>query len=197
MHGHRHRGELVGPDLEQLVARIRLEELQDVLAAVGAGREARLVDDLIHRLAQERDLPHRVGVGRCRIEAEESPLSRDATLVVESLHADVVEVGRSVHRRATVRGGEDEDSRLTRALEDLGCEGRTFGGLVLIGAQDAEARARHRPEELATVVVGEVVLAVAEEREVVVGEPVEECGRLLTLSVAHGRGPTRPQLIRE
>ena len=111
-------------------------------------------------------------------DAQEPPLAGDATLLVEDLDADVVEVGRAVHGRARVGLGDDEQLGLAGLL----ARGRVQPGHRLgrraVVAEDAEAGAAHGGEQvLALVVHVEGVLAVAEEGEVVGGQPLEEPGR--------------------
>ncbi len=62
----------------------------------------------------------------------------------------------------------------------------TPGRHVGVVAEDAVARARDSREVLAVVAVGEVVLAVAEEREVLVGQPLQERDATAELGGGHG-----------
>ena len=149
---HRHLEQLVVRDLEQLVARVCVEDLEERLLVVAAVREAGALEHALHAPAQDRDLGRGRAVGRVRVEPEEHALA----------HADEVEVRGAVDRGARV-GLAERDRR--------GVPGQPGRGVLLLGvAQDAEARLLGVP--------------VAEEREVVVGEPLEERGRLLVL-VAH------------
>ena len=109
--------------------------------------------------------------------------------VVEHLHPDVVEVDGAVHGRAAVGLGEDEqpaapapspDRRRQLGERDRLADGRRAG---CPGRCPATAL-----ERLAVVRCDQPVLAVAEEREVVVGEPVEQVDRLADL----GRRRPRP-----
>jgi hypothetical protein len=95
--------ELVLADLEQLVARVGLEDLDERLVVVAGGNEAAAVEDPLHLPAQHRDLPGAGAVGGRGVEAEEAPLPDDVALLVEPLHADVVQIARPVHRRPRVR----------------------------------------------------------------------------------------------
>ncbi len=189
-----HGGELVDRGVEQLVARVGLEGVDEGLAGVAVGVEA---DDLEHRLgllAQQRHLPHGLGVGGAGEQAEEAALADDLALVVEHLHADVVEVGGAVHGGAGVGLRQHQQGVLTRHLCDLGRQLARRRRHVGVVAQDAVARPGHTPQVVAVVVL-EVVLPVAEEREVVGAQPLEEGDTLLEL-VGRDRGRrVGPQLV--
>ena len=103
--------EVVVRDLEELVARVRLEDLDQRLVVVAPRRQARALPHLARLAAQEWDLVGPGAVGGRRVEAEEAPLADDLARLVEALHADVVEVRGPVHRRARVRLREDERVR--------------------------------------------------------------------------------------
>ena len=83
-----------------------------------------------------------------------------------------------MHGGATIGRREHEDARLARA----GSDGRTQvvrrGDEIRVRAQDAQARARHGAQAIASVVAEKVVFAVAEEGEVVVGHPAQQRGSL-------------------
>ena len=108
-------------------------------------------------------------VGRVRVEAEEAPLADHVALRVEALDAHVVEVGRPVHGRARVGLGEVEQVGLERA--------RAHGGRQLSKPRELCRRPRRMPRPVRTAASAarrprrQLVLAVAEEGEVVVLEP--------------------------
>jgi hypothetical protein len=147
--------QLVVRDLEQLVARVGVEDLEEGLLVVAPWREGGALQHARDAPAQDRDLRGARAVGRVREQPQEHALA----------DADEVEVGGAVDRRAGV--GLRERERLRPAREPLG--GVLGAGL----AQDAEPR----------LVTG----AVAEEGEVVGGEPLHEGGGLGVL-VAELRG---------
>ena len=184
------RGELGGRGVEELVARVVLERVHQGLAGVAARVEAGAVHHLVDLLAQHRDPGDRLGVGGAGEQAEEATLADDLAVGAERLHADVVEVRRAVHGGARVGLGEHEQ-RLLAGLR-LG-DRRQLGegaGQVLVVAQDAEPRAGDGAQAalVGGVLVGlELVLAVAEEGEVVVGQPGEEVAPLAHLGVRQRR----------
>ena len=125
-------------DLEQLVARIGLEDVAERLAGVARGRETETLDHRRHLVAQERDVARAAAVGERGEKSDEAALADGVALGVVDLHADVVEVARPVHRRVRV-GLRDDDDVLRRAPA-CGCSGcRSCGlALCLLAAQDAE-----------------------------------------------------------
>ena len=66
---------------------------------------------------------------------------------------------------------------------------------VLVGAQDAEAGAGDGAQELVVALALELVLAVAEEREVVVGQPLEEGPALVELLGRSSGGGSLVELV--
>jgi hypothetical protein len=184
----RHRGELVDRRVEQLVARVGLERVDQGLAGVAVGVQADPVEHVLGLLAQQRDPPHRLGVGRAGEQAEEAALADDLARGVEHLDADVVEIRGAVHGGPGVGLGQDQQGGLARHLGDLGGQLPGGGGHVGVVAEDAVPAPRHAAEVVAVHVVAlEVVLAVAEEGEVVGPEPVQEVDAALDL-VGRQRG---------
>ena len=183
-HVLRDRRQLVGRGVEQLVARVVLQRVHQRLAGVAARVEARVAHDLGDLLAQHRDAGDRLGVGGAGEQAQESALAHDLAVGAERLDADVVEVGGAVHGGARVGLRQHEQLLLAGlGLHQRGQLGER-GGQVLVVAQDAEAGPRDgaQPALLGRPLLRlELVLAVAEEREVVVGQPGEELAALAQL----------------
>ena len=179
--GHGHRRELVDRGVEQLVARVGLERVHQRLAGVAARVEATALEHRLGLLADERDPLQRLGVGGAREQAQEAPLAVDLAVGVEGLHADVVEVRRPVHGRPRVGLREDEQGLLAGlGLDGVGQPPERRGHL-LVGAQDAEPGAGHGDEVLVVAAPLELVLLVAEEREVLAAQPLEQLGGLADL----------------
>ncbi len=185
----RHDGrQLVDGRLEQLVARVRLQDLEQVAAVVAVGREARAVEDLGDLAADDGDTAYGLGVRGGGEQPEEAPLADDIPVGVELLHADVVEVAGPVHGRAAVGLRQYEQLVLAGLGPDVGgqpAERRAHrvvlvAAVVRVGAQDAEAGAGDGGQR---VVLGQLVLAVAEEGEVVGGQPAQQLAGLVDLLV--------------
>ena len=89
----RDRQKLIDAHLEDLIARIGLEDLQQVFAAVAHGRESAGLEDCLYLATQHRNTRHALAVRRGRKEPEDAALARDVSIVVESLDTDVVQIG--------------------------------------------------------------------------------------------------------
>ncbi len=181
--------QLVLGDLEQLVARVRLDDLDQGLVVVAARDQLRALEDTLRLAAQHRDLPRARAVGGVRQEAEEAPLADDLARGVEALDPDVVEVRRPVDGRARVGLRQVEEGLLAGQPPHLGRQLREARRDRLLAAlpQDAEPRAAHDPEHVLAVFARDRVLAVAEEGEVPVVEPGKELARLLELLLVDRR----------
>ena len=166
--------QLVAVGLEQLVARVGLEHLEQVLAGVAVGGEAGPLQDPGDLLLDDRHPQHRLGVGRGGEQAEEAPLPRDLAGLVEGLDADVVEVGRAVDRGAGVGLGDDQQLVVARLGPRLGGQPAERARARLVVAQQPEPGARHRAQHVVAVLAQQGVLAVAEEGEVVGGQPLQQ-----------------------
>ena len=163
-------------DLEQLVARVRLEDLDHRLVVVAAGQEAGAVEHGLHLPPQQRDLPRARAVDGVGEEAEEAALRLHLAGFVEPLDADVVEIGRPVHGRPRVRLGQVEQGLLARELAHLRRQLREAErvGLLPFVAEDAEPGSFDRGEHVLAAFGPDLVLPVAEEGEVVVVHPLQQ-----------------------
>src|SRR5690606_27390206 len=180
-HAERDRQQLADRDLEQLVAGERLQYLDEVLAVVALRGEPGGLYHGLQLAAQHRDARDRLVVGDVREQAEEAALADDLALGGEELDADVVEVAGAVHGGARVGLGDDEQLLLAGPGAQLGRERGEALGVHLVVTQYAERRARQRAEGVAPLAALQPVLAVAEEREVAVGQPAEQVDALLDL----------------
>ena len=97
---HRRLEQLVRGNLDQLVARVRLEDLDQRLLVMAPVREGGSREYRADLAAQDRHRLRPRLIGGVRVEAEEAPLADHAALLVEALDADVVEVGGTVDRGA-------------------------------------------------------------------------------------------------
>ena len=144
---HRRLEQLVVGDLEQLVARVGVEDLEQCLLVVAAGREGGLLEHLGHPPAQDRDLGRARAVRGVRVEAEEAvPVRR---------------------RRSRGRRARCTVERVLAFVSVMPPEPELRPSA---GSSSCGSRRIPRP--------GSLGIAVAEEGEVVVGEPLEEGGRL-------------------
>ena len=105
---HRDVVEVVDVDLEEVVARIRLEGLDEVLVVVARGEEPRALDDRGDLATQHRHRERAAGVRARRVQPDEPVFADDVAVRVVALDTDVVEVCRPVDGRARVRLREDQ-----------------------------------------------------------------------------------------
>ena len=165
---HRVALQVVGADLQQLVARIGLEDRGERLAAVARGQERGALHDRGELAPQQRHLARVRRVGSVGVEAEEARLAAHLALGVEVLDADVVEMAGPVHGRARVRLGEQQDLLHPRALARIGGkrgEARRHR-LARTLAQDAETAAGNDAQHVFAAGGGDLVVAAAEEGEI-------------------------------
>ncbi|MGX1120193.1 hypothetical protein RKD37_005556 [Streptomyces ambofaciens] len=202
-HGGDDRLQLLHGGLEHLVARVRLQDLQQVPPVVAVGREPGPLQHLLHLAPHDRHPAHGLGVGGGGEQAEEAPLADDVAVRVELLDADVVEVRGAVHGGPAVRLGQHQQPVLAglgpgvgRQPLEGGADGVALvGRVVRVGAQDAETGPGDGGEG---VVLAQFVLAVAEEGEVVVGQPAQQLAGLLQLARGEVlRGGLGRQLVRD
>ncbi len=107
------RLELADGRLEELVARVGLQDLEQVAAIVAVGREPGAPQDVVDLAADDRDPADGLGVRGGGEEPEEASLTDDIALGVELLHTDVVQVRGPVDGGAAVGLGEDQQLVLT------------------------------------------------------------------------------------
>ena len=86
-----------GRRLEQFVARVVLEDVEQVTSGVGVGRVPGSTHDLRNPLGNDRNGRRRCRVGAGRVQTEEAAFPGDVAFRVEGLHADVIEVGITVN----------------------------------------------------------------------------------------------------
>ena len=155
-----------------------------LLVVVRSLDDARLLEDRVQLLAQDRDL---LGVLRVRLrreQAEEAVLAGHAAFGVELLHADVVHAHAAMHARAGVRLGRDQQRSADDAVAQPGRQLVHQDGLRVrrfLAGQDAEPRVGGGDERAALRRVQQVVRAVAEKDEAAVAQPAQERLDLLDL----------------
>jgi hypothetical protein len=179
--GHRRLVELLDAGLDQLVARVALEDTEEVLAGVAVVGHAGAVEHALNLLGDQRHPQHRLGVGRGGVEAEEAALADHGAVVGVGLDPDVVEVGHAVHGGARVGLGQHEDVGLVGLGRRLGAQDLRCLAQRRVGAQQAQARTGHGFDDLAGLGLAQGVVAVTQEGEVVVGHPAQEPDRELGL----------------
>ncbi len=184
--------ELAGRRLEQLVLRERLEQRRGGLVVVRSRDQILRGEHLLELVVQERRLRGGLHVRLRREEPDHAGLADDLAVGAHVPYADVVHASAPVDRRVRVGLREDQQvavldasaqSRLERVQQRRVGERRP----VDVG-QDAETAPGRGADGAAIGRVDQLVLAIAQEDEVQLEEPVEEVDRLADLlrGVAHG-----------
>ena len=192
-HPVRDLGQLGRRHLEQLVAGIRLEDLDEVPAAVTRRWEPRTAEHLPYLAPQQRDAIDTFRVDGGGKEPDEAALPHRLALGVESFDPDVVQMRRAVDGRSRRRLGHDDDRRIARECLDTRRQGPWRRPIV---AQDAERRGRVGTKHGSTAHLGKRVVGVPQEREVVVGQPLQQLMSLIHVGHTRRRG-IRDQPIRD
>jgi hypothetical protein len=194
---HRVVVERVVGQLVELVARVGLHQMVQRLLQVAAGGEAGARGQAAHLAAQQRGLGHPRAVGAGGEQADEAVLADHRALGVIALDADVVGVARTVHGGAGVGLGHQQQRQ--RRTCHFACFRGQHGeaGRELIGlglAQHAQARAPDQAQAVGAIGPGDqIVAAVAQQREVIIGQPAQK-GHRLVRGTRGQRGLRRLQL---
>ncbi len=178
---HRRTQQIFLGGLEQLVTRIVRENVDERLAGMAAGCQACARDDFGGLAPEERNVDRVGAVSGRGEEAQEAILAGHVALGVEALDRDVVEIARAMHGGTCGGLGDDQKFRPPRVRAHLGRQrGKTRRDVLARAlAQDAHARAGHDLQCVLAVHRHEFVAAIAQEREVIVGEPAQEGASLL------------------
>ena len=170
--------ERVCVDLEQLVARIGIEDRQQRLAVVAGGVDAGAAEDTRDPAAQQRHVARHRMIGGGREQAGEAALAGDPSVGVAGLHDHAIERPAAMDQRHPV-GLHDQDV--------VGAAGEAGHGLAaaqscieqphLVATQDAERRTRHQIVAHAAGlrgIIGIAIAAVAEKGEIARFQPLQE-----------------------
>ena len=192
---HRGARQLVLARLEQFLARQRLQDMAQRLAAMAVGRQAGLAHDVLVALAHQRDLPRAAVVGAGGEQAQEALLAGDAAVGVEGQHADVVHVTLAMHRGARIGLGQDHRLGLPGLVEQVGGQRAHRARLARgMAPHQAQAGVLLRHQHFLAALLLHAVLAIAEEGEVVVGGPLQEFLRLAAHAIGD-RHAARGQVL--
>src|SRR6185312_1577527 len=126
----RRRLQLVLANLEELVARIGLEDVQQRLAVMALRAEARALQHMLDFPAQQRDLARAAVIGERGEEAGEDALAGGLAVLIEELDADRIHRHRSMHHRAAVRLADHQQARRAQELAHIGRQGREIAQTV-------------------------------------------------------------------
>ena len=181
--------ELVVAHLEEQVSREGLQDVQERLGGVAVGRVGGALHDPGDLLAQEWNRPRHLVVGGRGVEPEEAPLSGDTALFVELLDADVVEVAGAMHGGAGVRLGDHEQTGFAGEAPNPGAQAGEGVGIPGLGLpKNSEAGSFPGAQPFLAFLAQQLVLAVAEESEVVVPDPRQKVAPTGDLGLIERRG---------
>ncbi len=168
-------------NLEQLVARIALQHVDQCLAGVIFRVETGFGDDGFGFRPEIRDLHHRARVGSRGEQADDAQLAGKHALGGVRLDADVIEIDAAVHRRFGIGLGDDQRFRPVQEGANFRRRRHRFGAApqhqhVGIG-EDAKAGLVGALQHATLLAAGVFELAHAEEGEIVVAQPFEKGDR--------------------
>ena len=191
----------VGADLrrrrrEEVVLREHVEDGDDRLVVVAARDDLLRGEDLAEHASQQRNLRRLLRVGLRGEEADETPLADHPAGGIELPDADVVHARAAVDGRGRDRLGDGEEAVAEESgadrLGQLGDRPRAGERRAALAPQQAEAGSRTHEEHAAPPERQHLVLAVAEEDEAAVHEPVEEVRGGAGLRAGGGAAPREP-----
>ena len=179
-----------GVHLEQLVARVLLQDRDERLGQMPVGKEARASDDVGHLAAHQRNVFSRHHVDVRRVHPQETPLPTDTALGVKQFDADVVEIPGPVHGGPRVGLGEEDGLGCVDELGRARCQARRVrrGGVAQRFTQHAQAGARYAAQVMAIVLRDQFVITITKEGEMPLDHPGEEGLRFGDLGTFHVTG---------
>ena len=179
-HGEREVMQRVLVDLEQLVTRIVLQHVDQRLAGMAVEIEAGAVHHRFDLAAQIRDRAGRARIGGGGEQADDAELADQLAVGVEALHPHVIHVAAAMHARADRGFGDDQQCRLVEQRADLRRDlERRVPSLHRRHAARPHDAEPAREDGLQRVPAGaELVIADAQEGEIVGDQPFEELDRL-------------------
>ncbi len=175
--------QLLGGGLEELVLGERLEEGDDGLVVVRPGDQIFRGDQLLQLVVQQRRLRGRLHVRLAREEADQPRLTADRPVGEIDPDPDVVHAGATMDGRVRLGLRVDQELPVLDAIPDIRCDVREQGEVrerrLLDVREDPEPAVRHRADRASALRIQQLVLAVAEQDEIQLEEPVEELRHLI------------------
>ena len=169
----RELGKLFFRDLEQLVTRKRLQNVNQRFAVVADRREPGLFDGPNHFAPEKRNVARAAVVGRRREQADETVFAGERAILGEPFDADVVHMAGPVNvgPPGRLRNHDGRGDAFQEAVF-LAASAAGAGENVDIGvAQNTEAGAVDHTKRRGLASLVEGVFAVAKKRKVVVANP--------------------------
>ena len=165
-------------DLEQLVARILLQHVGQSLAGMTVGIETGARFDAGYLAAQIGNAVGGARIGRRREQTDDAEFADQLARRIEPLDTDIVEIDAAMHARMNIRLGDDQRARLLQKRHDF----RRYFEQFAATSQHAEVARPHdakRGVEIGLDLLAlDIVVAQAEESEIVGQQPLQELDRL-------------------
>ena len=153
--------QFVGAGLEQFIARQRLDDVLERLAAMAVGAQTRARHHLRVALAHQRNVPRPPAVGAGGEQSEEAFLRDRLALGIEAQHADVIHVAGAMHARARIGLGQDQRLRRAGLLVRGQAADWTWCGTGLRTAQQTESGTIDRRQHFVLAALDHAVFAIA------------------------------------
>ena len=184
---------LVG--LEQFVARQGFENMPQRLAAVAVRLQAGFRHHVIVTFAHQRNLPRPAGVSAGGVQTNEALFADCAAVGIETQHADIVHVTRAMHRGARIGLGENQRVDRTGLRHEVRGQGGELARFVgFSAAQQTKPGLGIGNECFFAALLFDAILAVAQEREMIVSGPAQELLRFFASCFVH-RHPTLTEVL--
>ena len=175
--------------LKQLIARIILDGITQLLGVVRTRRLAGTLENAANLAADQRNRAGALIIGFCCEQADEAGFTDHGTVLAVPLDADIIHVDATVDARLHIGLGHDQRRRFTQEGFNRRRQHRRFGPFaqdVAIGVakHTAPGLLAHSwvPVRHGTVVIDlEVVDPAAQEGEMIVSQPAQEFQRFQEL----------------
>ncbi len=185
--GQREAVQPLDVDLEQVVARIGLQHVQQRAPGMARRVEAGARCDLGDLAAQIGHLAGRGAVGGGGEQAENAHLAREGAALREQLDRDVVEMDRAVDARAHARLSDDQRLRRVEEGSDLGRHAAQDPAQALPGALGVAQEPQGRVAEIGWRSSLDSVRLHSKQGEMPVAQPFEQGQSLGDLGLGQGQ----------
>ncbi len=184
--------QLIDGNLEQLIARIGFQNVHHRLAVVAARLQAGALQHQLNPAAQQRNVARATVIGGGSEQPDEDAQARDPAVLVHHLDPDRIHMDAAMDGRPLVRFGHDDQARISDEGANLG---RDLRQVRRIG-QHRHAHVTQNTQGRFTIdrdgdlgpTAADLVIAGAEEGEIVVVHPTQELTHLVGFFLRGGAG---------
>ena len=184
--GNRSFCQLVQTDLEQVIARIHFQNLNQLLAVVAVWIKTRRLQNRLNLLTQNRHIARCFVVDRSRVQAQEAALTNHIAFIIKTLDTNVIRVCRTMNTSVFRGFGKGQQLRNQNKLTAIQRQLVTVLGVVarVIQFQDTQLRSRHQFQYFLAIFIGNFVLVITQESEVFVIQPLQEINRFIDIIIS-------------